>query len=79
MQIRRFENTIDFIVRVKIQDIAFLQSVMEGYEGSAGFTTVDPVQGIGRIFVAPFAFPVLKKVIEDLKKELGLEILEIIE
>ncbi len=79
MNTQGFETTVDYILQLPPAEIAFLQAVIEGYEGHAGISTIDPALGITRVTVAPFATDLLEKVFYELNEyHIPLEILEVI-
>ncbi len=61
-------------LRVNRRDIAFLKFILEGYDGLAQLTTVDPAMGKVSLMIAPGCEATARALLEDLKKELMMEI-----
>jgi len=61
--------------RVHRKDIAYLKFIIESYEGMAVVRTQDPHEAIVELMVAPGWEKDLEKVLEDLRKEICIELL----
>jgi hypothetical protein len=59
--------------KLKRKDIALVQLIIEGYEGMATVTTIDPHAAIIQISIMPDFIQDMINVIEDLKNEYYLE------
>jgi hypothetical protein len=60
--------------RVRRHDIAFLRFILEGYDGLAVLTTVDPRQGTVRLTAATGGEVELEGVLQALRREYGMPI-----
>jgi len=58
---------------VNSKDIAIIQFIIEGYEGMATVTTVDPKRGCLRISIVETWQEDFKGLAEDLQKTFGME------
>lgn len=56
--------------RVDRRQIAFLRFIIEAYDGAAGLTTVDPVQGIIRLYIAPGCLALIEALVVHLSREI---------
>jgi hypothetical protein len=56
--------------RVDRRQIAFLRFIIEAYDGAAGLTTVDPVQGIVRLYIAPGCLELIEALVAHLSREI---------
>jgi len=61
-------------LRVNRRDIAFLKFILEGYDGLAQLTTVDPLMGRLALMIVPGCEETVRRLLDDLKKEMMLEI-----
>ena len=69
-------ETLFLNARVQRKDIAFVSHTMEGYEGLATVTTIDPEKGLIRIAVSPSFLKEVKEILAELQIEVGLELLD---
>ncbi len=69
-------ETLFLNARVQRKDIAYVSHTMEGYEGMATVTTIDPEKGLIRITVSPSFLKEVKKILAQLQIEVGLELLD---
>jgi hypothetical protein len=60
-------------MRLRREDIAYLQSSIESYEGMAVVRTKDPSEAIVELMVAPGWEKDLEEVLEGLRKEITIE------
>ncbi len=58
---------------VNPKNIAIIQFIIEGYEGMATVTTVDPVQACMRISIVETRLDDFEALAEDLRKTFGME------
>lgn len=58
---------------VNSKDIAIIQFIIEGYEGMAAVTTVDPKRGCLRISIVETCLDDFNGLVEDLRKTFGME------
>ena len=59
--------------KLKRKDIAFVQFIIEGYEGMATVTTIDPHTAIIQISIIPDFISDMSAVIKDLKNKYKME------
>ncbi len=62
--------------RVRREDIAYLRFVIESYEGMAVVRMKDPHEAIVELMVAPGWEKDLEKVLEGLRREMPIEMIE---
>lgn len=60
-------ETVKRYYRIDRREICFFHWIVEGYDGIATVTTLDPVKGYLLVAVAPGAESVLDLIVEDLK------------
>lgn len=61
-------------LRVNRRDIAFLKFILEGYDGLTQLTTVDASAGKLVLLIAPGCEATARALLDDLKKEMMMEI-----
>ncbi|MFO8049940.1 MAG: DUF4911 domain-containing protein [Desulfosudaceae bacterium] len=59
--------------RVDRREIAFLRFVLEGCEGVAGMTTIDPLNGSVVFLISPGCEAEFDRILDDLKPEILME------
>ena len=59
--------------KLKCSDIALVQFIVEGYEGMATVTTVNPHTSIIRMAIMPNFLPEILILLENLKNKYNLE------
>ena len=59
--------------KLRRKDIAMIQFIIEGYEGMATVTTIDPQTAIIQISIIPDFISDMSAVIEDLKNKFKME------
>jgi hypothetical protein len=64
------------LVKVRREDIVYLNGIFESYEGLAVIRTIDRWESIVEILASPYFISEVKNILEELKKEIQLEILE---
>lgn len=67
-------DTLTIRGRVKPEDIAFLDSTLESYEGVAVIRTTDRSAGLVEFWVAPDFLLDFYRIIDDLSSEIEIEI-----
>jgi len=70
-------DTYSRYFRVRREDIAYLKSILESYEGMAVLRTTDPDEAVVELMVAPGWEKDAEEVIDGLKKEIPIEPLSI--
>lgn len=67
-------ETSRFLFRVRPQEIAYLRSTLESYDGMAVVSTVDPAGAVVEVRVAPDCEEFIFELLEDLVRMEGLEL-----
>ena len=62
--------------RVDRREIAFIKFIFEAYDGIAGLKTTDPSKGIIVFHIAPGCQEQVRRILQDLKKQILIERLE---
>ena len=62
--------------RIKKTDIAYLKFILEGYEGMAVMRTIDPLQAIVALHIAPGAEKDVSLLLEKISDEISIEKME---
>jgi len=79
------ENKIDVIdysddyrivIKVKREDIVYLNGIFESYDNLAVIRTIDRWESLVEILASPYFVSDVKRILEELKKEVELEIIE---
>ena len=60
------------LFRIKKEDIAPVQFIVEGYEGMASVTTIDPHEAVIRIYIMPGFEEIIDKLLSELKNNYSL-------
>ena len=60
-------------LKLKRKDISIIQFIIEGYEGMATVTTIDPQAAIIQVSIIPDFLSEIKNVINDLKNKYQME------
>lgn len=59
--------------KLKRKDISFIQFIIEGYEGMATVTTIDPHTAVIRVSIVPDFLSEIQNVINDLRNTYEME------
>lgn len=59
--------------KLKRKNISFIQFIIEGYEGMATVTTIDPYTAIIRVSIVPDFLSEIQNVINDLRNTYEME------
>lgn len=70
----RFSD-VRILLRVKREDIVYLNGLIEAYDGLAVFRTLNPYESIVELLTTPDCLEELKGVLNEIRKEVSLEIL----
>ena len=62
--------------RVRKEDIAYVDGLFDAYENFGVLSTIDPIEAIIEISVSPSFISETKELLNALKKEIDLEIIE---
>ena len=66
-------ETIKRVYRVNRREIAYLKFILEGYEGLAVLTTLDPRKGMVVLHIAPGCLSETEMLLQNLKKSVMIE------
>jgi hypothetical protein len=66
-------ETITRYYRIDRKEISFLKFILEAYDGLAVVTTLNPLEGIISITIAPGCIQDAEEIIQGLKKEIMIE------
>lgn len=66
-------KTIKQHYRVDRREIVFLKCIFEAYDGVAVMKTADSIQGIISLHIAPGCEGLVRKILQDLKKDIMIE------
>ncbi len=58
--------------RIKKEYIAPVQFIVEGYEGMASVTTIDPQEAVIRIFIMPGFEDIIEELLSELEKNYSI-------
>lgn len=59
--------------KIKRQNINIVQFIIEGYEGMATVTTIDPREAVIQVSIMPDYFQEISNIMENLKNKYPLE------
>jgi phospholipid N-methyltransferase len=62
--------------RIDRRQIHFLRFILEGYDGVAVLTTIDPSEGLVVLHIGPGCQTMVDAIIQDLKKQVRIEPVE---
>lgn len=66
-------DTISLFIQIPPHEIAYLNFVLESYEGVAAVRTVDPHEGIVELMVSPHYQEEIKEILKDLAEEFPIQ------
>lgn len=66
-----------FLIKLNPQKLAYLKFILEGYDHLAILSVLDPKRGLAKIQFFENEKSLVKEILEDLKPELPLEIINI--
>jgi hypothetical protein len=67
-------ETIRILVRVRPEDIAYLRSTIESYDGAAVVSTLDPGRAVIELRVSPGCEGLVLEILEALRMSEGLDL-----
>ncbi len=67
-------ETHRILVRVRPEDIAYLRSTLESYDGLAVVSTLDPGRALIELRVSPGCEGLALEILEDLRRSEGLDL-----
>ena len=66
-------DTISLILQIPPREIAYLNFILESYEGVAAMRTVDPREGIVELMVSPSYQEEIREILKDLAEEFPIQ------
>ncbi|MBN1254535.1 MAG: DUF4911 domain-containing protein [Deltaproteobacteria bacterium] len=66
-------DTISILIKIPRREIAYLNFILESYEGVAVVRTVDPHEGIVEVMVPPSYQEEIKDILKDLGTEFPIQ------
>ena len=66
-------ETKKHLLRIDRREIGYLRFILEGYDGLAVLTTMDPRAGLVALHVPPGCESVVNMILKDLAKEMMIE------
>ena len=66
-------DTISIIIQIPPEEIAYLNFVLESYEGVAAVRTVDPREGIVKLMVSPSYQEEIQEILKSLAEEFPIQ------
>ena len=70
------EKTVERYYRVDRKQIHFLKFVLEGYDGVAALTTIDPGKGLVVVRIGPGSQSLVDMIMADLQRQIRIEPVE---
>ena len=64
------------VIKVRREDIVYLNGIFESYDNLAVIRTIDRWESLVEILASPYFVADVKKILDELKKEIQLEIIE---
>lgn len=71
-----YSDAYRIVVKVKREDIVYLNGVFESYDNLAVIRTIDRWESLVEILASPYFVSDVKGILEELKREMSLEIIE---
>jgi hypothetical protein len=66
-------DTFSILIQIHPEEIAFLSFILESYEGVAIAQTIDPVQGLMELMVAPDYQEEVREILQDLSQQFPIK------
>jgi hypothetical protein len=66
-------DTISLVIQIPSEEIAFLSFILESYEGVAIARTVDPLQGLVELMIAPDYQEEMREILQDLSRQFPIK------
>jgi hypothetical protein len=66
-------DTTPLLLQIPPEEIAFLSFILESYEGVAIASTVDPLQGLVELMVAPDCQEEMREILKDLSQQFPIK------
>lgn len=64
------------VVKARREDIVYLNGIFESYDNLAVMRTIDRWESLIEVLASPYFVSEVKKILEELKKEIPLEIIQ---
>ena len=71
-----YSDAYRIVVKVKREDIVYLNGIFESYDNLAVIRTIDRWESLVEILASPYFVSDVKGILEELKMEMSLEIIE---
>ncbi len=71
-----YTDVYRIVIKVRREDIVYLNGIFESYDNLAIIRTIDRWESIVEILASPYFVSDVKRILEELKKEIQLEIIE---
>ena len=71
-----YTDVYRIVIKVRREDIVYLNGIFESYDNLAIIRTIDRWESIVEILASPYFVSDVKRILEELKMEIQLEIIE---
>lgn len=71
-----YTDVYRIVIKVRREDIVYLNGIFESYDNLAIIRTIDRWESLVEILASPYFVLDVKRILEELKKEIKLEIIE---
>jgi hypothetical protein len=71
-----YNDVYRILIKVNREDIVYLNGIFESYDNLAVIRTIDRWESLVEILASPYFVSDVKKILDELKKEIQLEIIE---
>lgn len=71
-----YSDAYRIVVKVRREDIVYLNGIFESYDNLAVIRTIDRWESLVEILASPYFVSDVKGILEELKREMPLEIIE---
>lgn len=71
-----YSDAYRIVVKVRREDIVYLNGIFESYDNLAVIRTIDRWESLVEILASPYFVSDVKGILEELKREMSLEIIE---
>ena len=71
-----YTDVYRIVIKVRREDIVYLNGIFESYDNLAIIRTIDRWESLVEILASPYFVSDVKGILEELKKEIQLEIIE---
>jgi hypothetical protein len=70
-----YSDAYRIVVKVRREDIVYLNGIFESYDNLAVMRTIDRWESLVELLASPYFVSEVKRILEELKKEIQLEII----